>query len=512
MPQKDVDNWVRQKVIKPLPEDDFAKDDYEASPIIVIKNPKYIVKQENTSTGVLSDLPTWKPPKSFDGWRSPVTGKKDSTGIADRMASEETKRKAAPKSASGASVSVAKTGTAEQRAAAKKAPPGKRLVRTAEGAERYGVPIGSPIPELATETDDPRITSTVLLSAVMSESDLIAFYNQCHDENGRFCEGDDGPGRVRENGPASGKFLFDKKVKVKTVADAGLIGDVEVDGIKAKKVYSATARNGDEIKLYDKSGKVGRRADEMLANHVKLHDQYPLQPPRSIIVEAATEGVMAAIFGESVVPESTFAIVYGNQPHTYVNADMLGIDVDRFSDGFQMPSAKTGNTKNMDYLLTHEYGHHVDFARHSNRGYNYDKHPLWNVPEFQNNMSKYGKSDARGIEAYSEAFAEWHHSGGKTKNPSAIAMARYEGWAGAEGLRASGEEVSLQHQSLVHFAEKKGPKGIVVIDTLSEQGPQVIGDFEVKEPTQAEIARAKQIMAEVLKELGLDTEGDGANE
>lgn len=34
------------------------------------------------------------------------------------------------------------------------------------------------------------------------------FYNQCHGEKGRFCEGEDGPGRVREN-LVKGKFVDD---------------------------------------------------------------------------------------------------------------------------------------------------------------------------------------------------------------------------------------------------------------------------------------------------------------
>ncbi len=33
------------------------------------------------------------------------------------------------------------------------------------------------------------------------------FYNRCHDENGRFCEGDDGPGRIRDKAPTSKHFL-----------------------------------------------------------------------------------------------------------------------------------------------------------------------------------------------------------------------------------------------------------------------------------------------------------------
>lgn len=34
---------------------------------------------------------------------------------------------------------------------------------------------------------------------------LEEFYNQCHDEDGRFCEGEDGPGRVRDNKKTVGR-------------------------------------------------------------------------------------------------------------------------------------------------------------------------------------------------------------------------------------------------------------------------------------------------------------------
>lgn len=32
------------------------------------------------------------------------------------------------------------------------------------------------------------------------------FYNKCHDQGGRFCEGDDGPGRARDNRKLKGRF------------------------------------------------------------------------------------------------------------------------------------------------------------------------------------------------------------------------------------------------------------------------------------------------------------------
>lgn len=544
MPQKEVDSWVARKIIKPLPDDLFAKDDYEASPIIIIKDRKYIVKDENSEVGVLSDLPDWKPPKSYDGWRSPLTGKRDTTGIANRMVSEEAKTKA--KKIADAKVAAAKT--AEQRLKAKKAPPGRKIVRTPAGAKKYNVPIGSLVP---LSVDAGILGSMVLLSSVLSEGDLVEFYNSCRgtetidskdtvefynschgEDDGRFCEGKDGPGRTRDNGTTvSGRFGFGKS-KVRTVAETHF-GSVEVDGIKAKAVYEATSNNGDIVRLYDKTGKADRYKDDLLNNHVRMHDLYPLQPPRNIVVVDPDKK-------NSPVDNKSFAAVYGNSPNTYVNAEYLGINVDKFKDGFQMPSAKKGNTKNMDYLLTHEYGHHVDFERHSNNGSHYDRHPLYSNSSFKSYLSRYGKSDARGVEGYAESFAEWNHSGGKTKNPAAIAMARYEGWADPAELRASaqvdvssqnldsslvepynGDIVRLTHQNLFKFAKDKVEyfpedteddiyadipevKGIRVVDTLTEEGPELRMTIKTVEPSQKELDKADRIMAEVLKELGVE--------
>lgn len=950
MPQKEVDHWVSQKIIKPLPEDLFAKDDYEASPVIVIKNPKYIVKEENSSTGVLSDLPDWKPPKTYSGWSSPLTGKKDTTGIAERLVVEEAKTKAkakgiTPTGVGGTTKSTSKNSsmTAEKRLSQKKAPAGRQIVRTDAGAKKYGVKIGDLVPLSA----DPGIlTSMVLLSSVLSEEDLVEFYNschgqsdgkfcegkdgpgskdnnkkstgnndtngkgnkvigkavtptgesgqwpsksgrpvtetyrfqygvdheprtvdgvgqvkaqyevttvngenirlldktglvndrqannllqnharmqemyhlspprsiivsdsnfgdirpeasasvwmgnddiytmvnynhldrsifensasiasnggkgwhmpsgntgdptnsdytmthefghqvdghknwdsrtgeyhrspltldpsfnhymsryantdpngfeayaesfadwhhsngtttnpgsiamaehegwngnragafersgrvnnpdsigipspppghydetpaygpgfsilsmvaladrnvktekysvhlidgpdgpviegnysvvdpsktdieaakqimdrvlktedgstklsiktedssaeltvldqiesnildteefynQCHDEHGQFCPGHDGPGRVRDNKasskdgakPVKGKFGFGNS-HIRTVAETQH-GHVEVDGVQAKAVYEATADDGQTIRLYDKTGKVGNHKDELLNNHVRMHNLYPLQPPSNIVVVEPD-----SVFNNSPVDQHSFATVYGDDHTTYVNVEKLNTDIGRYKDGFQMPSAKTGNTKNLDYLLTHEYGHHVDFDQHSNNGYSYDKHPLYNDPSFRDHLSTYGRSDDQGIEAYAETFAEWHHSGGHTQNPSAIAMARYEGWVDPSGLYASGEtrpiemyigeRVNLTLQNSVHLRkdEVMNPsneenmytnipksKGIRISDTFTEDGPVIDGDYKVIEPSKEEITKASEIMAAVLKELGLE--------
>jgi hypothetical protein len=302
-----------------------------------------------------------------------------------------------------------------------------------------------------------------------------------------------------------------------------------VDGIKAKAVYETETEDGQKIRLYDKAGNADRYKSQLLSIEAKMHNLYPLQPPRNIVVTKPS-----SLFRGSEVDSDTFAIVHGNSPNVYINSEKLGLDVGKFKDGFQMPSAKTGNTNNMEYLLMHEYGHQVDFDRHSSGGYSYQSHPMFNNPTFKQSMSTYGLSDSNGIEAYAESFAEWNHSKGKTKNPAAIAMARYEGWPSASELRASGvldeadTPVSLVLQNPIHLANEAvtkfpddteedinadipeiGGKGISVITSLTN--PKVVGDFTVKEPTKDEIDKADKILREVYAELGLDHPGEANN-
>lgn len=499
MTEDRLDELVKQKIINEPNFDRLSTDkNIEFAPVITILKPEYILKSSNKHTGALSELKTWKPPSTFKGWTSAVTGKPDSTGIAkqqeDNHANFMAKNAVINANRVYTGSTVAKAPTAKQRLAAKKAPTGKKLVRTAEGAKRYGVAIGQEIPF--------SLTNMVLLSSLMTEDELSEFYNRCHDDSGRFCEGDRGGGAV------SGKF---DSGGVKTVAKS-TFGSVSVDGIKAKAVYEIVTKDGKNIRLYDKAGNAGKYKNDLLGTQAKMHNLYPMHPPRDIIIANPLRG--------SMMGKNTFAMVLGSQPYTYVNSQKLGLDVGKYRDGFQMPSAKTGRTNDMSYLMMHEYGHHVDFNKHSAGGYHYKTHPLYKNPSFTKHLSTYGKTDPHGIEAYAETFAEWNHSKGKTKNPAAIAMARYEGWPGANELRGSIGEVNLTLLNAIHCADegiKAFPddteddinadipsvgKGITAVD--SETGPEIVGDYETTQPSEGEIARADKILREVYKELGLD--------
>lgn len=294
------DELVKMKVIKePHIYKTYSDSSRDESPVVTILKPEYIIKSDKVHVGALSELPNWNPPKSFKGWTSAVDGRPDTTGIAKKqeenhqkfLASNEAKRRAATTPGK----------TTEQRLAQKKASAGSIVIRTEAGAKKYGKPIGSVV----------KFDAGIISLVVMTEEELAEFYNQCHDDQGRFCEGDDGPGRA-----VSGKF---GGYQVTKIADAGRFGSVEVDGIKAKAVYEVISKNGDEIKLYDKTGEVGEYKDELLGVQARLHDLYPLQPPRDIVVTSPK--------GMGEVPEDTFSIVYGNKPVTYINSEMLGIDV-----------------------------------------------------------------------------------------------------------------------------------------------------------------------------------------
>lgn len=448
-----VDELVRLKVIKqPRLDQPFTEVTIDESPVVTILDPRFRIKHENVRVGTLSDLQTWSQPKNFKGWTSAVDGSPDKTGIAAKQAQQAAK-------------SIAKK-AANAPAAIKVAPEGRRIVRSKAGAKKYGVPIGQLIPVAST---NKIISLTLLLDkvdenlidSVLSEESLMEFYNTCHGPDGKFCPtpGGSGSGKGGSGKGGSGKGVSgrasiskasvskgvsgkgvsgkstpgnsakgwpaSKGRPITTVAKAG-IGSVTVDGIKAKAVYEVKATNGNRIRLYDKTGDVGHYKDALLQNQARMSEMYPLRPPRNIVV--TRPGF------RSDVTKNDFSIVHSNKNPTFVNSELLGFDLKGLKPGFLMPSAQTGNTTNMNYLMTHEYGHQIDFSRHVTG----DKHtasPLVRDPAFRNALSRYGKNDA--VEAYAETFAEWHYTRGRTQNPAAVAMARSEGWFGSE-VTASG--------------------------------------------------------------------------
>jgi hypothetical protein len=529
-----VNELVKRGIIKePRTDDPYTDIDIELSPVITILDKRFVVSPENVQTGSLADLATWSPPKNYKGWTSPITGKKDNTGLAEKLV-QNTVRSTAKKEST--------------RVKFKTAPPGRRIVRTQAGARKYGVAIGDLIPLGAdtVELDTEGIASEVMVSMVLvpdsvtTEEELIEFYNHCHGKGGKFCStgGESkstGSGKG-VTGKTSNKISWPptKGRQISVVAKAGLggLGHVTVDGIKAKTVYEITDNNGKKIRLYDKTGKVGSYYKDLLNNHARMNELYKLSPPRGIIVTKPGKGLN----------ENDFSSVNSNNTHTLVNVNALGFDIRTIRQGYLMPSAHTGNTKNMDYLMTHEYGHQVDFSRHVT-GDTHTATALWSDPAFKNSLSTYGQKSP--VEGYAEAFAEWNYSRGRTTNPAAIALARQEGWYGIEGLSlaASGKSnfvsasgnidsedldiISMVNYNLISFNEgdllsfeivqefqdseddsiyddlPSNDSGVTVTDGF-EKGSKVTGSEKMA--SDSEVAKATQLMKDVCNELELDYE------
>lgn len=515
-----VNELVKTGIIK-QPRDDqpFTEVSIEESPVVTILDKRFVISSENVHSGVLSDLPTWSPPKSYKGWTSPVTGKKDTTGIEAVLKTQVSK-------------AINKKAAAT---AAKVIPKGRKVVRTQAGAKKYGVSIGDLIPILAVESiSTESILASVLTSLILipddvtTEEDIIEFYNHHHGKGGRFAPtggsgGGSGSGVSGKANTSLGSWPSSKGRNITVVAKANR-GSVKVDGIKAKAVYEVTASNGNKIRLYDKTGDAGKYYKDLLNNHARMNEMYP-KPVHNIIVTKPGKGL----------DKTDFSSVNSQRNETYINSNLLGFDIKAIRTGYLMPSAHSGNSKNMDYLLTHEYGHHVDFSKHVT-GDTHKASPLYSDPAFKNALSTYGKKSP--IEAYAEAFAEWHYTRGRTQNPAAVAMARSEGWNGASaGVTASGELeseaiISLIQQDLVHFSEDvlsfdgfqfQSEGDMFPDDTeadiyadipVSEPGVTVLDDFESGakitgtevEPSADEKAKATQLVKDVFNELGLDYE------
>jgi hypothetical protein len=505
-----VQELVKKGVIKePRLDQPFTEVTIEESPVVTIRDPRFIIKQEHVETGTLQDLPSWDQPKSFKGWTSPINGASDKTGIAARQV--EQANKAVAKKAAAAPPPL------------KVAPPGRMLVRSKAGAKRYGVAIGQPIPiaeDVAANILDSvseivsgtvsGITSMTLLDpdAFIAEE----FYNHKHGKGGLFAPTGGGTG-------GSGDGVTGKVGKGNWPAAGGRpITKLNIKDPSFKAAYEVTANNGNKIRLYDVDGKVGSYKNDLLQNHARMNEMYPLSPPRGLIVMSPRKG--------SLLSKNDTALVNSEHNYTFVNEKALGADTKNMD---MMPSSLVGNTKNMNYLMTHEYGHQLDFSKNAS-GDNYKAHPLTKNAKFNAALSSYGKSHP--VEAYAEAFAEWHHSNGTTKNPAARAMARYEGWNGAPGtgkivstiIKALNDLSALDTttfteysvssmiaQNLVHFngdvlsfaIEKdivpEALEGVSSIEHFEKGSATVIA--KVIEPSEEEIAAANQIMDDVLTEL-----------
>ena len=97
----------------------------------------------------------------------------------------------------------------------------------------------------------------------------------------------------------------------------------------------------------------------------------------------------------------------------------------RSDDGHFMPEYK--NTKNnLEYYITHEYGHVVDNRSQGFRGEVVEDRSVLDSSGSFNSLSKYGQ--ASDVEAYAESYAEWSLSDGESGNEAATYFADKYGW------------------------------------------------------------------------------------
>ncbi len=97
----------------------------------------------------------------------------------------------------------------------------------------------------------------------------------------------------------------------------------------------------------------------------------------------------------------------------------------RSADGHFMPEYK--NTKNnLEYYITHEYGHVVDNRSQGFRGEVVEDRSVLDSSGSFNSLSKYGQ--ASDVEAYAESYAEWSLSDGESSNEAATYFADKYGW------------------------------------------------------------------------------------
>lgn len=97
----------------------------------------------------------------------------------------------------------------------------------------------------------------------------------------------------------------------------------------------------------------------------------------------------------------------------------------RSADGHFMPEYK--NTKNnLEYYITHEYGHVVDNRSQGFRGEVVEDRSVLDSSGSSNSLSKYGQTSD--MEAYAESYAEWSLSDGESSNEAATYFADKYGW------------------------------------------------------------------------------------
>lgn len=203
--------------------------------------------------------------------------------------------------------------------------------------------------------------------------------------------------------------------------------------------WSVTLKNGTKISLYevDQTHLSKEEKRNMLNVLAEIHNEYPGKLNTTKILLKNSISVRAeGLDPSSVAGFTTQSSTINNKANSTISFNVdhpLRNNLDKDGRYTVMPSLyATGFDK---YFLLHETGHQFDVAN-NRTGSGSDSRwnskatlPLFNNPDVKDSLSIYGRTDYR--EAYAEAFAEWHGTGGKTKNVAAIAYAKQQGWVAA---------------------------------------------------------------------------------
>lgn len=206
--------------------------------------------------------------------------------------------------------------------------------------------------------------------------------------------------------------------KIETIAQAGKLRRVEVDGVKVKRAYEITAANGDKIRVYDMKGGSAKGNDKLMNQAAAMHELYPQSPPRKLVLmnNKQTIRMTGGRLGGFIFP---------GDDNVFINKDEVPHFTASAKRGWMMPIGKT--TDPGEYVYTHEFGHQYDANNRRNGG-----RAMYENPEIKKTLSTYGKTIPE--EGYAEAFAEWHMSKGQTDNPAARAYAKQEKWYGHDRI------------------------------------------------------------------------------
>ena len=264
-----------------------------------------------------------------------------------------------------------------------------------------------------------------------------------------------GTGRLKNLfNPGASKRPF-KKLSSAELDDLGkALGPANADNFDERKllerarsgggVFKITAADGTDLYLYDTAGKTSYwgpidrlrgkptiKQREMLNSLAYAHEVAPLDiPPRLVLTNSRQGGALGWTYAKKSTPDDRVDIFMNAD---YVNEDGTSVPEGIFGSlppGWQMPGSRKVSATH--YTVLHEYGHRYDYdMNRRNAGHLFEDRRVRRHLSSYANSKRIDGSD-QPWEGYAEAFADWHTTGGKSRNPSTLAYAHDQGWHGTK--------------------------------------------------------------------------------